>query len=423
VGIICRKLLNMSDSNASVSIVCVYNDLAVRQHCLDRSILAADQNPSVEYIPVDNTQGTYASAGAALNYGCSIAKNEVIVFAHQDVYLHSLAAITRVANLTQTQGFAVIGAIGINRMGRIVGYIRDRTVLLGTAVEEPEEVDSVDEVLFMVPRSLVLREKITESPEMAWHAYAVEYGLRMREMGLRVAVANIPLTHNSRTANLTRLDVAHAALASRYTDMLPIQTTCGRIHKRMSSTPGTTWPSSQRWRYGWIRDSFSITQCRKCTYIEAVLADIRIDVDDVLALCPNRRLYVINRLGTELSGHSNFEPLELQRGAGTVVFHACNAAQLPQVLARQPERSWRLVTNLSLDDMLAFNRASLKSVQLLGYWREIGYWVLLGDISASLVPKWRSARATPLAMRLGVSRIISRSSRYFTRGVRGRQSS
>ena len=28
----------MSDRQTSVSIVCVYNDLAVRQHCLDRSI-------------------------------------------------------------------------------------------------------------------------------------------------------------------------------------------------------------------------------------------------------------------------------------------------------------------------------------------------------------------------------------------------
>jgi hypothetical protein len=70
--------------NSSVSIVCVYNDPAVRRECLDRSVNAYGRHaPGVEYLPVDNVDGRYRSAGAALNHGASLAGNDVVVFVHQ----------------------------------------------------------------------------------------------------------------------------------------------------------------------------------------------------------------------------------------------------------------------------------------------------------------------------------------------------
>ena len=110
------------------------------------------------------------------------------------------------------------------------------------------DVDSVDELLFMVPRQLVMSEPLTESPDMAWHAYAVEYGLRVRKLGLRVGVAHIPVTHNSLTKNLARLDVAHARVAARYRDMLPIHTTCGVLTRKMVNGR-RSWLASLSYRY------------------------------------------------------------------------------------------------------------------------------------------------------------------------------
>ena len=221
--------------NSSVSIVCVYNDPAVRRECLDRSVRAYGRHaPGVEYLPVDNVDGRYRSAGAALNHGASLAGNNVVVFVHQDVFLHSLAVVIRVAGQMQAGGLGVLGAVGVRRDGRIAGRIRDRAVLLGVPVQQPADVDSVDELLFMVPRPLVLRHPLTELPDMAWHAYGVEYGLRVRRLGLRVGVTDIPLTHNSRTANLARLDVAHAAVAARYPELLPVRTTCGVVARQPS---------------------------------------------------------------------------------------------------------------------------------------------------------------------------------------------
>lgn len=53
-------------------------------------------------------------------------------------------------------------------------------VLLGKSAPRPRVADSLDEMLFLALRRLVLQEPLTESPEMAWHAYAVEYGLRAK---------------------------------------------------------------------------------------------------------------------------------------------------------------------------------------------------------------------------------------------------
>ena len=80
---------------ASVSIICVFNDPEVRRGCLDRSIAEHRDEAAVEYLPIDNVDGSFATAGAALNHGASLASHDYLVFVHQDVYLHSLAALER----------------------------------------------------------------------------------------------------------------------------------------------------------------------------------------------------------------------------------------------------------------------------------------------------------------------------------------
>src|SRR6266478_3677702 len=114
----------MSTPAASVSIVCVYNDLTVRQGCLDRSIEGmSDEASGVEYLPIDNVNSTYPSAGAALNHGASMARNDVVVFVHQDVFLHALTALKEAAGQFQdpAAGFGLLGAVGVGSDGGIVG--------------------------------------------------------------------------------------------------------------------------------------------------------------------------------------------------------------------------------------------------------------------------------------------------------------
>ena len=81
----------------------------------------------------------------------------------------------------------------------------------------------------MVPRRVLEREPLTEDPELAWHAYAVEYGLRVRARGRRVCVVDIPLTHNSLTVNLDRLELAYATIAAKHPAGMPVVTPQGKV--------------------------------------------------------------------------------------------------------------------------------------------------------------------------------------------------
>jgi hypothetical protein len=143
-----------------------------------------------------------------------IARHKTVVLVHQDVCLHSGASPEAAARrLSDGSGHGLLGACGIDASGSVVGRMRDRICLLGRPLTGPCDVDSVDEVLFMAPRALLLDEPLTEAPELAWHAYAVEYGLRVRARGLRVGATRIPSTHNSLSGNLASLGAAHAAIA------------------------------------------------------------------------------------------------------------------------------------------------------------------------------------------------------------------
>jgi hypothetical protein len=401
---------DMSTPVASISIVCVYNDLDVRQECLDRSIEALSNEASdVEYLPVDNVNGSYLSAGTALNYGASLAKNDVVVFAHQDVFLHSLTALKEAAAQLQdpTANFGLLGAIGVGLDGRIVGRIRDRVVLLGDAVTRPTEVDSVDEVLFLASRSRLLREPLTESRDMAWHAYAIEYGLRLRGRGLRTGVANVPLTHNSLSINLDRLDVAHGAIAARYANLLPVRTTCGVIAER-TAKGGGAWFPSHRWRYRWLRESLALHKIPRAKgQTAAVLADIRRDVDGVIGRAPGRQLLIVNRSSGSSFVDGSPGSLELARRAGKVLISSRDISDVQEELDNLTAGSWLLLTNLSKTDLKVLRSLPPATPSVLGFHTGIGFWLLLGAPFTDLPPQWRSKKAAPFGMRTLITELGS----------------
>jgi hypothetical protein len=387
---------------ASVSIVCVYNDPAVRQQCLDRSIQALSNEASdVEYLPIENENGTYSSAGAALNYGVSLAKNDVVIFVHQDVFLHSLTALKRAAGQMHAGGFGVLGAGGIHSDGRVIGRVRDRVILVGESVVQPTDVDSVDELLFLAPRSQLLSYPLTESRDMAWHAYAVEYGLRVRRRGLRTGVADIPLTHNSLSANTARLDNAHKAIAARYSDLLPVRTTCGMVTSKTARAGGHVWFPAHRWRYRWLFDSIALQGARRATdRIPSVLADIRRDVDEVIHRSPGRRLHIVNCSNGRRLVTDGPDLLELPRRDGTAVFTECDISDMAAVAASRLPGSWVLLTNLSQLDIKLLGPQLAEIPCVLGFHVATGFWLLLGARFTDLPPRWHSRRATPLGMRV-----------------------
>jgi len=387
-----------------VSIVCVFNSPEVRQDCLDRSVeRLRGEAPDVEYIPVDNVDSAFPSAGAALNHGARLARHDYVVFVHQDVYLHSLAALERAAGiLAGPDGFGVLGACGIDHEGRVIGRVRDRVVLIGDVAQQPQDVDSLDEVLFMAPRSLLLEHPLSEHPDLAWHAYAVEYGLRVRGLGLRVGAADIPLTHNSLTVNLARLHEAHAAVAKEYPALVPIRTTCGTITDRTPTTVDREpFLAAHRWRYRWLRTTRTAHAARRAADgAPVVLNDIRLDIDEVIAAVP-APFHVLNLEPAGLAAGSlgTPEPLDLLRRGRPVTFRAGDVRMLAEVLRARDPGTPMLVTNLGIGDLGTLARLPGTTDRIVGWHESAGYWLLLGCPADVLPAPWRGAQATPLGLR------------------------
>ena len=404
-----------------VSIVCVYNNPAVLGSCLARSIdLARADAPRVELIAIDNRDGRFPSAGAALNHGACKARHEVVVFVHQDVYLHSLPALEAAAgSLLDDPGVGLLGAVGTTSSGRVLGIVRDRVVMIGSSSDMTTPVDSIDEVLFMLRRADVLASPLTEDPELAWHAYAVEYAARERSRGRRVVTADVAITHNSMTVNLDRLAEAHARVAALYPGVVPLQTTCGVVRSADDRGGLRTLARRRRGLATWLGESRTARRLSRetSTAIEdIVLGDVRWGIDDALDLLGATGLDVVN---VEPDPKRAWEVTELERRDLDVTARHLDRRDLPDVLgAREPGRA--LLFTGREDSWIPAVTARLRPEdRLVGLARDTGAWLLVADgahRARTLWPSWRN-RA------VGTRRASSGSGRPRQRGrtpLRGR---
>ncbi|WP_051266591.1 glycosyltransferase [Nakamurella lactea] len=378
-----------------VTIICVFNDVDVRRDCLDRAIDAYTGTAAIEFIPVDNSAHTFSTAGAALNHGARCARNDVVVFAHQDVYLHSLDRIVESASFLSDETWGVLGANGVTSTGSSVGRLRDRVQLIGRSAPAPVDVDSLDEVLFMIRRDQVLQHPLTEDPDLAWHAYAVEYGLRMKSLGLRVGAIDLAITHNSLTVNLDRLDEAHRRVASLHPGVLPVNTTCGTIARTPAPWKSAGPLRKHGWRLRWLRQSGSAAKLRQGLRVPVVLADIRHDVD-LLDYSRDAPLHVLN-LDTG-GGFAEFdqEPIRLARRGRPVIFVTCTSIDdLIDRLNAVSGTESVLAPDLLLNDLDRLSRSGVRNSCIAGVQRG-GWWLIAGPVTGRLPDEWLDQRAVPL---------------------------
>lgn len=386
-----------------VSIVCVFNDLDVRTTCLDRSIRAGMADaPETEYIPVDNRQGHFPSAGAALNDGARRARHDVVVFVHQDVYLHSLVALeTAAAALQDDEETGLVGAVGITASGAVAGVVRDRVVIIGEPSSPSATVDSVDEVLFMIERDRALAEPISEHPDLAWHAYAVEYGARVRTQGLRVATQDIALTHNSMTANLYRLADAHHYVAALYPDLLPIRTTCGVVR---APRDRSRWRVAARRRHGaatWLRESVAAVRLARRDgrrVRDLILGDIRLTIDDVLDIVRAPGIDVVNLepRGTDIRAWS---VTSLSRRGRDVAATAATVGDLALSIQRPDPARALLITGVDELAMEVLAPALRGVPHLIGVAQDTGAWILCCSETSGVRAPWPARRNAPFGLR------------------------
>lgn len=188
-----------------ISVVCVYNDKRVLECCLRESL--KDQTANHELFALDNTKGQFKSAAEALNYGGRLAKGKYIMFVHQDV---DLCSNTWLEDAEKTlESLADLGIAGVAGMSKNGNSNKDRgrnmikhgdpAILWpwGNPIQESETVQTLDECLVIIPKSifdiLQFDEKICDN----WHIYAVDYCLSVQKIGFGVYAIPMFIYHRS----------------------------------------------------------------------------------------------------------------------------------------------------------------------------------------------------------------------------------
>ena len=191
-------------------------------------------------------QRGYGSAGQAYNAGLAKANSEIVVFAHQDVYLPAgwddclNAAISRLSS--RDPQWAVMGVFGISSARKRHGYMYCTGLqkILGQPFQDPMECLSLDEVLLVLRRSsgLSFDEQLP-----GFHLYGTDLCLEAQRRGLNAYIVPAFCVHN--TAGMKFLPRAfwrgYFYLRRKWRDRLPIKTPCTTITRwawpALSSVP------------------------------------------------------------------------------------------------------------------------------------------------------------------------------------------
>jgi hypothetical protein len=203
------------------------NSDAILTNCLASS-------PCIRQARDFNVMRGFASAGAAYNAGMRQAAGDILVFAHQDLYLPPgwedclSAAIWRLSK--RDPQWAVLGVFGISSALKRQGYLYCTGLqkVLGAPFDEPIECISLDEVLLVIRRSsgLTFDEQLP-----GFHLYGTDICLEAKQRGLRSYIVSAFCLHN--TDGMKFLPWAfwrsYYYLRHKRREELPIRTLCTSV--------------------------------------------------------------------------------------------------------------------------------------------------------------------------------------------------
>ncbi len=178
-----------------LDIVCAFNDVEI----LDRNLRAS---PIIlEGAARLTCYFDYPSAGIAYNAGILDTQSELIVFAHQDVFLPDGwdIALRRAVLMIEEKDphWAAIGAFGVDVAGNHVGHVWSSGMgrTLGGYFDVPVEAASMDELLIVLRRGSAVS---FDADLPSFHLFGTDIVQIARLAGLKSYIANIPVIHNSR---------------------------------------------------------------------------------------------------------------------------------------------------------------------------------------------------------------------------------
>ena len=191
-----------------ISVICVYNNKTVLEDFLLRSL--RDQTCDHELVLLDNTRQQFSSAAKALNHGANDAKGKYLMFVHQDIALDSNSWLVDVEKLLDSLTDLGIAGVAGARSSTTTGKLEVSTnIVHGTparraspkVLHKPERVQTVDECLFIVPKSVYDLLPFDEEVCCDWHLYAVDYSLMVAHSGLGAYAIPAVVYHRSGGTN------------------------------------------------------------------------------------------------------------------------------------------------------------------------------------------------------------------------------
>jgi len=223
---IADEIANDSTACPPVTIGACTNDAAVLNDNLLASPCLRDNRHETLMV-----QGA-GSAAEGLNAIIAQARHELVVLAHQDVYLPKWW----IARLWQQYGKArelagdrlgvmgVYGVLGTPHGIQRSGRVADRDFLLDEPTPLPALANSLDELVLIVPKNTPLRF----DPSLGFHLYGTDICLSAVENGLHGMVIDAPCHHNSKQGNHLpgAFHQSKSALRQKWVKHLPIATVC-----------------------------------------------------------------------------------------------------------------------------------------------------------------------------------------------------
>ena len=172
----------------------------------------------------------HLSAGEA--YNCALDKTtaNVVIFAHQDVYLPKgweTKLISTIQSLDDDNGnWAVLGVIGMDMRGNLVGrtWSTGLQLKIETQFSSPCPVQSIDEIVIVLRRKSGLR---FDCSLPGFHLYGTDIVQSAKKAGFEAYVFDGPVIHNS--LPVIRLDSgyrkAYRYVRKKWRKHLPVYTT------------------------------------------------------------------------------------------------------------------------------------------------------------------------------------------------------
>lgn len=179
------------------SVICVYNNKKILREYLLKSLKT--QSQEYELILLDNRDSKYKSAPEALNLGGSRAKGDYLIFVHQDVDFKSETWLEDAEKiLEKLNNWGIAGVAGVPQDGVLKSNIENGIPPMkpGEEVDEPTPVQTLDECLVIIPRTIFQNYKFDEELD-GWHLYSVDFCLNIKRSGYNVFLLPLHLYHRS----------------------------------------------------------------------------------------------------------------------------------------------------------------------------------------------------------------------------------